>query len=440
MTSTDRPCLTSVDKHVLKGLVKGLAKTESQFCCGGVIQLPAERKPRLLYEVGDGDHAHSLKLPPTRTDELQQLLEACVPSSHGRGNETVFDETYRLARELQQDTFALTMDILNESGVMASISALTSPRTSNSGLVADLYKLNAYGKGGFFKPHRDTPKSARHIGTVVVALPIPFEGGDLRVSHEGKEVLFEWGTTCSTSLQGRMALPWAFLFSDVEHEVLPVKSGTRVTLAYDIFTSKETAPSCAPVMDGMSLPFYADLKAALNNKDFLPQGGKVAVALSHAYPISSQSLLETFASHLKGSDAALHRVLLVSGLTMELRGVHSPQDVWDEYKEYPNHDKFGPRGGTYHREIMFTSDSAKVKFYEGDDMWQDGDVELLKSQYGARVEPDLIWARKPRPKAFSNSGYYVAYGNEASLGTLYAAAAFILHIPAIGQGARANTV
>ncbi|KAF8521841.1 hypothetical protein JB92DRAFT_2889717 [Gautieria morchelliformis] len=240
-------------------------------------------------------------------DELQQLLEACVPSSHGRGSETVFDESYRLARELQQGTFALSMDILNESGVMASISALTSPRTSSSGLVADLYKLNAYGVGGFFKPHRDTPKSARHIGTLVVALPIPFEGGELRISHQGKQVLFEWGTTCSTSVRDRVALPWAFLFSDVEHEVLPVKSGTRVTLAYDIFISKETASPGASVMDAMSLPLYTDFKAALNNKDFLPQGGKVAVALSHAYPISSQSLFasDSFASHLKGSDAAL---------------------------------------------------------------------------------------------------------------------------------------
>ncbi|KAF8531984.1 hypothetical protein JB92DRAFT_2845883 [Gautieria morchelliformis] len=428
----NKPSLTPVDKHVLKDLVESLTKTESQFCCGGVIQLHAEQKPCIFYK-GDGGHAHSLELPPTRTDKMQQLLEACVPSSHGRGSETVFDESYRLARELQQGTFALTMDILNESGVLASISALTSSRTSSSGLVADLYKLNAYTVGGFFKPHRDTPKSARHIGTLVVALPIPFEGGDLRVSHEGKQVLFEWGTTCSTSLQDRMALPWAFLFSDVEHEVLPVKSGTRVTLAYDIFTSKETAPSVF---------FYTDFKAALNNKDFLPQGGKVAVGLSHAYPISSQSLLETFASHLKGSDAALHRVLLASGLTMELRGVHTPYEVYEEYNEYPDYDEFGPtrRVGKHDREIMFTSDPAKVKFYDGDYMWMEGEDEVSEQYiYDARLDRDLIWARKPLREAFSNSGCYATYGNEPAVGTLYVAAAFILHIPAIGQGARANT-
>ncbi|KAF8521675.1 hypothetical protein JB92DRAFT_2890110 [Gautieria morchelliformis] len=381
------PPLTPVDKHVLKDLVESLAKTESQFCCGGVIQLPAEQKPRLLYEVGDGGHAHSLELPPTRPDELQQLLDVCVPSSHGRGSETVFDDSYRLARELQQGTFALTRDILNDSGVMAIISALTSPRTSSSGLVADLYKFNAYAVGGFFKPHRDTPKSARHVGTLVVALPIPFEGGELRVSHEGKQVLPN-------------GIAMAFLFSDVEHEVLPVKSGTRVTLAYDVFTSKETGPSGASVMDGMSLPFYTDFKAALNNKDFLPQGGKVA------FP----ELLETFASHLKGSDAALHRVLLALGVTMELRGVHAPEEAYyEEYNGYPADNEFGPtrRVGEYNLEIMFTSDSAKVK---------------------PCLTLNLQGARKPHGKAFSNSGYYVRH-----------AAAFIVHIPAIGQGARANT-
>jgi len=45
------------------------------------------------------------------------------------------------------------------------------------------YKLNVYGKDGFFKPHVDTPTvhSARMVGTVVVALPSAFEGGALTV-------------------------------------------------------------------------------------------------------------------------------------------------------------------------------------------------------------------------------------------------------------------
>jgi len=120
--------------------------------------------------------------------------------------------------------------ILNESGVLPSIAALTSCRNQESGLVAHIHKLNSYTSGGFFKAHRDTPKSDRHIGTLVVVLLVPFEGGALRNSHEGKQVLFNWGEKHLSSTE-EVCFPWAFLFSDIEHEVLPVTSGSRITLA-----------------------------------------------------------------------------------------------------------------------------------------------------------------------------------------------------------------
>jgi hypothetical protein len=42
---------------------------------------------------------------------------------------------------------------------------------------ADLYKLNIMGPGGFFKPHKDTPRGGETcFGTLVVCLPLPFSG------------------------------------------------------------------------------------------------------------------------------------------------------------------------------------------------------------------------------------------------------------------------
>jgi hypothetical protein len=38
------------------------------------------------------------------------------------------------------------------------------------------YKLNVYGKGGFFKPHVDTPvHPSLMVGTLVVCLPTPHQ-------------------------------------------------------------------------------------------------------------------------------------------------------------------------------------------------------------------------------------------------------------------------
>jgi hypothetical protein len=45
---------------------------------------------------------------------------------------------------------------------------------------AVLHKLNVMSAGSFFKPHKDTPRGADTcFGTLVVALPVYFLGGDL---------------------------------------------------------------------------------------------------------------------------------------------------------------------------------------------------------------------------------------------------------------------
>jgi hypothetical protein len=46
-----------------------------------------------------------------------------------------------------------------------------------SAVRAELYKLNLMERGGFFKPHKDTPRGGDTcFGTLVVALPVPFKG------------------------------------------------------------------------------------------------------------------------------------------------------------------------------------------------------------------------------------------------------------------------
>ena len=87
------------------------------------------------------------------------------------------------------------------------------------------------GPGSFFKPHKDTPRSESMFGSLVVVLPTRFEGGQLVLRHEGHEETYD----CSKSFnhEGEVAtVPWIVFFSDVEHEVLPVQAGYRVTLTY----------------------------------------------------------------------------------------------------------------------------------------------------------------------------------------------------------------
>src|SRR5207237_10555517 len=102
-------------------------------------------------------------------------------------------------------------------------------------------------KGGKFARHKDTPRTPDLIGTLVVGLPIAHTGGAFVVDGGGSAQKFEWGKPTANML------PWVALFSDADHEIERVKSGTRVTMVYALRrtdvprTDKSTATACEGV-------------------------------------------------------------------------------------------------------------------------------------------------------------------------------------------------
>ena len=93
---------------------------------------------------------------------------------------------------------------------------------------AELYKLLVYDAGGFFIEHRDTEKAEGMFGTLVIVLPSIYEGGELMVRHGGREALLD--LRCNDPSEARFA---AF-YADCRHEVMPVTSGCRLTLIYNL--------------------------------------------------------------------------------------------------------------------------------------------------------------------------------------------------------------
>jgi hypothetical protein len=69
------------------------------------------------------------------------------------------------------------------------------------------------------------------FGSLVIVLPTAFQGEELVIRHDGKEHKFN-ASDKVTSEGDLVAVPWITFFSDVEHEVLPVTDGYRVTLTY----------------------------------------------------------------------------------------------------------------------------------------------------------------------------------------------------------------
>ncbi|CAG8012473.1 unnamed protein product [Penicillium nalgiovense] len=125
-----------------------------------------------------------------------------------------------------------------------------------------------YEKGAMFKPHTDTEKAPGMFATLVIGLPSPFEGGEVAVKHQGKKMIL-------TTLQhGFSYVSW---YSDVVHEVLPVRSGYRWVLTYNLCIDPSRPCPTACLRTDEARHLHRILKAWLN------QNTREERKLSHAY-------------------------------------------------------------------------------------------------------------------------------------------------------------
>ncbi|KAI7492371.1 hypothetical protein KC367_g9129, partial [Hortaea werneckii] len=226
----------------------------------------------------------------------------------------------------------------------------TSRRMRCRGLRAELYKLNVYsGPGEVFRPHVDTPRNATQIGSLVVCLPVAFSGGELVVRHQGQEIIHDWGRinnnnaniiapAAAAAAAEPPAINWTAFHSDCAHEVLPLHTGHRLTLTYNLFLSHGTGllnlPHLLPHrLTPHHLPLAPHLHRALANPDFKPDGGYLAFWLRHRYPLTHPVGCEFVVEMLKGADLSILAAVRGVGLRCSVERVeHFPggRDVLDE--------------------------------------------------------------------------------------------------------------
>ncbi len=236
-----------------------------------VDSLPQVDNVTIHYTKKPSDN-NSLTLPVDvmENKNLPEFLEACSTASFGIGGQTITDTTYRDALKLDPDCFIANFELANTTilGSIASIMAV------GSSIRAELYKLNVYSTGGPFKAHVDTPRSPEIFGSLVVSLPSQFTGGALVTRHQGHTMTFDWSSTPTTT-------QWAAFYSDVEHEVLPVTSGHRFTLTYNLY---HTLSTCHPVLlDITTSPLHKELQAALKTPHFVREGGTLGFFCCYRY-------------------------------------------------------------------------------------------------------------------------------------------------------------
>jgi hypothetical protein len=82
------------------------------------------------------------------------------------------------------------------------------------------------------------------------------------------------------------SIAYAVFFNDVEHEVLPVTSGHRVTLTNNLSFYDKRPSATDLASEPLSAPeeeneraFHSIFKVLLNNPAFLPDGGTLGLGL-----------------------------------------------------------------------------------------------------------------------------------------------------------------
>ena len=272
-------------------------------------------------------HGRFIDFVSSTPEQLDQLAAACHPATFGRGNQDAYGESYRKAPKMDTADFAAQFDP-TMSGLIRTIEEnLLRGETEKMSIRSEIYKLNVYsdvlspapppyfsafprltGKDSFFVAHKDTPRGTAMLGSLVVFYPTPHQGGELVLRHKGRKWIFD--ANAFTSFPPSPSIAYVAFYRDIEHEVLKVTAGSRVTLTYNLYLAHSLA-SRAPVLSSLSTAFVkpnlkdatnfqATLCRLLKSPEFMPEGGTLAFNFAHLYPITFDTKLQEMTAYLKG--------------------------------------------------------------------------------------------------------------------------------------------
>jgi predicted 2-oxoglutarate/Fe(II)-dependent dioxygenase YbiX len=302
--------------------VLSTVRTPGDFCTAGTIELSLP----LLTVQGVGPIA--LPLLPL---QAEQLIAVADRAPYGRGAQTLVDTSVRRTWQIGAErvrikgaAWARTLQSIVERA--AEGLGVTTP------VAAQFYKLLVYDKGSFFVEHRDTEKAAGMFATLVVAVPSVHTGGELVVHHKGREARLE--------LHGQDPSMAAFaaFYADCVHEVLPVTSGCRLVLVYNLVREGRGRLPQPPNYEAQTQRIAALLAAwgagEWGADDEAPC--KLVYPLAHAYTPAELSF-----QALKGADAAAAAVLAMaaqrSGCELHTALLTIEESGSAEYSGYSGH-------------------------------------------------------------------------------------------------------
>lgn len=301
---------------------------------------------------------------PLLPAQAEQLIAVAEQAPYGRGAETLTDTSVRRTWQVAPSQVRLASKHWPAT-LQAIVARVAQGLGVASPIGAELYKLLIYDQGSFFVLHRDTEKTPGMFATLVLAMPSISEGGELVVRHKDREARL--------ALLGEDPSEFAFaaFYADCVHEVLPVTSGNRLVLVYNLV---RRGSGRLP-----SVPDYNDQQAAIAAllRDWAktprdPKGAepeKLIYLLEHAY-----TQAELGFGTLKGADASIAQVVAAAaehaGCDVHLALLSIEESGGAEYN------------GTYGRRRSHSNDDDDGNDFEA------GDVEERNATLSDWRRPD----------------------------------------------------
>ena len=176
---------------------------------------------------------------PVPVQTCRQLVETASQAPYGKGEQTLIDTSVRNSWQIEPGDVSIGGSTW--SGTLARILGHVTEELGfpAGGLSAEFYKLLVYERGGFFAPHRDTEKARAMVATLVIALPVAGEGGELAIRHGNMENVIDMRSDEPSELH------YAAFFADCVHEIRPVKDGHRIALVFNLIAKTASGKTAA---------------------------------------------------------------------------------------------------------------------------------------------------------------------------------------------------
>lgn len=188
---------------------------------------------------------------PVTAAQAKQLRLVARPAKYGHRDQTILDRRVRDTWEIPRSKVRIDKRRWNRT-LRPMLDTIRDDLglPSESSLDAQLHSMLLYEPGQFFAAHQDSEKDDHMIGTMVVLLPSRSTGGDLVVAHRGESVQYKGSAS---------SLTFVAFYADTRHEVLPIETGHRVVLTYNLLLTGDTttplvgntsvAPKAAELLD-----------------------------------------------------------------------------------------------------------------------------------------------------------------------------------------------